>query len=165
MVVCGIILVKGASCMANEKNIIPHQFVKGGATARELGHIAGKKSVESKREKKTIAQILAAWADREVSEKDLEALRKLGISDITTNKALLVLPLIKNISKGDVKSLQLAMELLGEDRKKEAEIKKLNEEIERLKLEQERLKLELSGGLEEDRVAIINDIPQESSDK
>lgn len=147
--------------MANEQNLI--RFTKN--TARQAGHNGALVTNAKKRQKKTIAEILAAWADREVSEKDLEALRKLGISDITTNKALLVLPLIKNISKGDVKSLQLAMELLGEDRKKEAEIKKLNEEIERLKLEQERLKLELSGGLEEDRVAIINDIPQESSDK
>lgn len=103
---------------------------------------AQEKSAESRRIKRTFADILKIWAEKDANLDDQMALKVAGISEDMTNKATMVLPLLENIKKGDTKSMQMAIELLGEDRKKELEIKRLTEEIEKLKLEQEQLKQE-----------------------
>jgi len=50
-----------------------------------------------------------------------------------TNKATLILPLIKKASQGDIKAIEMIIKLIGEDRKLEAEIEKLKAENELLK--------------------------------
>ena len=76
-----------------------------------------------------------------VSEKNRNALEALGLSEEATNRTLLVVPLIQKAIKGDTKALQMALELLGEDKKKELEIKKLRREIELLKAETQKLRM------------------------
>ena len=110
--------------------------------ARRNGALGGKASAEARRRKKTLAEFLHAWADQTPSEKDKAVLNKLfpDNPDIS-NKALLVIPLIKKANAGDVKAIDMIVKLLGEDRKLEAE-------IERLKAENEMLKSGAGFGLE-----------------
>lgn len=99
----------------------------------------GRKSVEVRRQKKTIAEYLKTWADKEVDEKNKKALQALGLDEEATNRTLLVLPLIKKANGGDIKALQMIIDLLGEDKKKDLEIKKLKEEIKLLKAETQKI--------------------------
>ena len=126
--------------MADKKdNLKP--FVKG-TISREVAAANGAKGGRAKAQKKTVAEYLRKWADGEVvSEKNKKALEALGLSEEATNRTLLVVPLIKKASSGDTKALQMALELLGEDKKKELEIKKLRREIELLKAETQKLRM------------------------
>lgn len=99
----------------------------------------GRKSVEVRRQKKTIAEYLKTWADKEVDEKNKKALQALGLDEEATNRTLLVLPLIKKANGGDIKALQMIIDLLGEDKKKDLEIAKLKEEINLLKAETQKI--------------------------
>ena len=103
------------------------------------------------------------WAERGVSEKDKQALRNLGLIEEDYNKTLLIAPIIKNISKGDIKSIQLAIELLGEDEEKNLKIKKLEQEIEKLKLEQDQLKT-LNSALNE-QIQIVMDVDKDKDNE
>lgn len=126
--------------MANEKNLEngkPYRFTSGDMAAKN-----GSKGGKARAAKKTVADYLKKWADGEVlDKKNKEALRALGLSEEATNRTLLVVPLIHKASKGDTKALQMALELLGEDKKKELEIKKLRREIELLKAETQKLRM------------------------
>lgn len=125
--------------MANEKNLEngkPYRFTSGEMAAKN-----GAKGGRAKAAKKTVAEYLRKWADGEVSEKNKKALEAWGLSEEATNRTLLVVPLIKKASSGDTKALQMALELLGEDKKKELEIKKLRREIELLKAETQKLRM------------------------
>ena len=126
--------------MADKKdNLKP--FVKG-TISREVAAANGAKGGRAKAQKKTVAEYLRKWADGEVvSEKNKNALEALGLSEEATNRTLLVVPLIQKAIKGDTKALQMALELLGEDKKKELEIKKLRREIELLKAETQKLRM------------------------
>ena len=122
----------------------------------------GLKSVEVRRNKKTVAELLKAWADNPVSKEDEVKLKELGLGKDLNNRVLLVLPLIENVKKGDVRSLQMALELINEDKKKDLELKKLNEEIAFLKAQKEKLEAErlLIGELDE-KIIINMDVKKE----
>lgn len=125
--------------MADKKdNLKP--FVKG-TISREVAAANGAKGGRAKAAKKTVAEYLRKWADSEVSEKDKKVLQVLGLSEEATNRTLLVIPLIKKASGGDMKAMQMVIELLGEDKKKDLEIKKLTQEIELLKAETQKLRM------------------------
>lgn len=116
------------------------------------------RSAEVRRQKKTIADYLKNWANQEVSEKDRNALKAAGLDEEATNKTLLVLPLIKKANGGDLKALQLIIELLNEDNKKDLEIKKLQAEIELLKAQTQKITLETDSG-EVEKIEVVNDVP------
>lgn len=103
-------------------------------------------SSRTRKEKKTISDILKKWADGEIKKREEfgKALSDAGISGEMTNKSLMALSLINNIKKGDLKSIQYAVQLLNEDKKFELENQKLKEEIELLKVRQQQLQSELS---------------------
>ena len=123
-----------------DENLIPNS-ARTPSERRENATKAGIASGKARRQKKTVAEYLKKWADSEVSEKNKKALEALGLSEEATNRTLLVVPLIQKASKGDTKALQMALELLGEDKKKELEIKKLRREIELLKAETQKLRM------------------------
>ena len=123
-----------------DENLIPNS-ARTPSERRENATKAGIASGKARRQKKTVAEYLRKWADGEVSEKNKKALEALGLSEEATNRTLLVVPLIQKASKGDTKALQMALELLGEDKKKELEIKKLRREIELLKAETQKLRM------------------------
>ena len=142
----------------NPQNLIPinQRSPEEQAEIRRKGQEA---RWQKAKERKTLSALMKQWAEREVTERDKQALRNLGLDEESYNKTLMIVPIIKNISKGDVKSIQIAMELLGEDREKELKIKKLEQEIEKLKLEQEQLR-SLNSALNEN-IQIIMNIPKE----
>lgn len=97
--------------MANEKNLT-HKLTKG---EQQKG---GKKSGESRREKKAIQQILNDYFDKEI--KSNEELKKIadivGIAENQTIKELVVVAcLLNTLKNGDIDKLQKLCELLGED--------------------------------------------------
>lgn len=128
----------------------PREVLNHILTKEEMAR-GGRKSAEVQKRKRSIAEFFKIWADTEVKGQTADDLKNIGIMGELNNRALFILPLIKNIKKGDIKSLQLAVELLNEDKEKEAKIAKLNAEIEVLKLEAERLSQEnaLSSGIDE----------------
>ena len=120
-----------------DENLRPCEY----KLSQEEAKKGGIKSGQVRKQKKTVAEYLRKWADSEVSEKDKKALQALGLSEEATNRTLLVIPLINKASKGDTKALQMILELLGEDKKKDLEIKKLTQEIELLKAETQKLRM------------------------
>lgn len=148
--------------LANEKNLEngkPYQFRSGEMAAKN-----GAKGGKARAAKKTVAEYLRNWADGEVSGKDKEALKALGLDEEATNRTLLVVPLIKKASSGDTKALQMALELLGEDKKKDLEIKKLQQEIELLKAETQRLKMQAGEDRDVEDLSALGDMLKDESD-
>ena len=149
--------------MADKKdNLKP--FVKG-TISREVAAANGAKGGRAKAQKKTVAEYLKQWADGEVSEKNKKALEALGLSEEATNRTLLVVPLIQKASKGDTKALQMVLELLGEDKAKEQQIKKLKAEIELLKAETQKLRMMTGEDREVEDLTALGDMLQVSEDK
>lgn len=146
-----------------DENLIPNSQ-RSPSEVRANSSKGGIKSGQVRRQKKTVAEYLRKWADGEVSEKNKKALEALGLSEEATNRTLLVVPLIQKASKGDTKALQMALELLGEDRKKELEIKKLRREIELLKAETQKLRMMTGEDREVEDLTALGDMLQVSEE-
>lgn len=145
-----------------DENLRPCEY----KLSQEEAKKGGIKSGQVRKQKKTVAEYLKKWADSEVSgEKNKKALQALGLSEEATNRTLLVIPLIKKITQGDTKALQMALELLGEDKKKELEIKKLRREIELLKAETEKLRMQVGDDREVEDLTALRDMLQVDDDK
>lgn len=143
-----------------DENLIPNS-ARTPSERRENATKAGIASGKARRQKKTVAEYLKKWADSEVSgEKNKKTLQALGLSEEATNRTLLVIPLIKKITQGDTKALQMALELLGEDKKKELEIKKLRREIELLKAETQKLRMMTGEDREVEDLTALGDMLQ-----
>ena len=139
-----------------DENLRPCEY----KLSQEEAKKGGIRSGQVRKQKKTVAEYLRKWADGEVSEKNKKALEALGLSEEATNRTLLVVPLIQKASKGDTKALQMALELLGEDKKKELEIKKLRREIELLKAETAKLKMQTGEDREVEDLTALGDMLQ-----
>lgn len=139
-----------------DENLRPGEY----KLSQEEAKKGGIKSGQVRKQKKTVAEYLRKWADSEVSEKNKKALEALGLSEEATNRTLLVVPLIQKASKGDTKALQMALELLGEDKKKELEIKKLRREIELLKAETQKLRMMTGEDREVEDLTALGDMLQ-----
>ena len=146
-----------------DENLIPNS-ARTPSERRANATKAGIASGKARRQKKTVAEYLKKWADSEVSEKNKKALEALGLSEEATNRTLLVVPLIQKASKGDTKALQMALELLGEDKKKELEIKKLRREIELLKAETQKLRMMTGEDREVEDLTALGDMLQVSEE-
>ena len=139
-----------------DENLRPCEY----KLSQEEAKKGGIRSGQVRKQKKTVAEYLRKWADSEVSEKNKKALEALGLSEEATNRTLLVVPLIKKASSGDTKALQMALELLGEDKKKELEIKKLRREIELLKAETQKLRMMTGEDREVEDLTALGDMLQ-----
>lgn len=140
-----------------DENLRPGEY----KLSQEEAKKGGIKSGQVRKQKKTVAEYLRKWADSEViEEKNINALQALGLSEEATNRTLLVVPLIQKASKGDTKALQMALELLGEDKKKELEIKKLRREIELLKAETQKLRMQVGEDREVEDLTALGDMLQ-----
>lgn len=144
-----------------DENLRPGEY----KLSQEEAKKGGIKSGQVRKQKKTVAEYLKKWADGEVSEKNKKALEALGLSEEATNRTLLVVPLIKKASSGDTKALQMALELLGEDKKKELEIKKLRREIELLKAETQKLRMMTGEDREVEDLTALGDMLQVNTDE
>lgn len=143
-----------------DENLRPCEY----KLSQEEAKKGGIRSGQVRKQKKTVAEYLRKWADSEVSEKDKKELEALGLSEEATNRTLLVVPLIQKASKGDTKALQMALELLGEDKKKELEIKKLRREIELLKAETQKLRMMTGEDREVEDLTALGDMLQVSEE-
>ena len=143
-----------------DENLRPCEY----KLSQEEAKKGGIRSGQVRKQKKTVAEYLRKWADGEVSEKNKKALEALGLSEEATNRTLLVVPLIKKASSGDTKALQMALELLGEDKKKELEIKKLRREIELLKAETQKLRMMTGEDREVEDLTALGDMLQASEE-
>lgn len=139
-----------------DENLRPCEY----KLSQEEAKKGGIRSGQVRKQKKTVAEYLRKWADGEVSEKNKKALEALGLSEEATNRTLLVVPLIQKASKGDTKALQMALELLGEDKKKELEIKKLRREIELLKAETQKLRMMTGDNRDVEDLSVLGDMLQ-----
>ena len=146
-----------------DENLIPNS-ARTPSERRENATKAGIASGKARRQKKTVAEYLRKWADSEVSEKNKKALEALGLSEEATNRTLLVVPLIQKASKGDTKALQMVLELLGEDKAKEQQIKKLEAEIELLKAETQKLRMMTGEDREVEDLTALGDMLQVSEE-
>ena len=146
-----------------DENLIPNS-ARTPSERRENATKAGIASGKARRQKKTVAEYLQKWADGEVSEKNKKALEALGLSEEATNRTLLVVPLIQKASKGDTKALQMVLELLGEDKAKEQQIKKLEAEIELLKAETQKLRMMTGEDREIEDLTALGDMLQVSEE-
>lgn len=145
-----------------DENLRPCEY----KLSREEAKKGGIKSGQVRKQKKTVAEYLRKWADSEVSgEKNKKDLQALGLSEEATNRTLLVIPLIKKITQGDTKALQMALELLGEDKKKELEIKKLRREIELLKAETQKLRMQVGEDRDVEDLTALGDMLQVDDNK
>ena len=144
-----------------DENLRPCEY----KLSQEEAKKGGIRSGQVRKQKKTVAEYLRKWADGEVSEKDKKELEALGLSEEATNRTLLVVPLIKKASSGDTKALQMALELLGEDKKKELEIKKLRHEIELLKAETQKLRMMTGEDREVEDLTALGDMLQVNTDE
>lgn len=141
-----------------DENLIPNSQ-RSPSEVRANSSKGGIKSGQVRRQKKTIAEYLRKWADSEViEEKNINALQALGLSEEATNRTLLVIPLIKKASGGDMKAMQMVIELLGEDKKKDLEIKKLTQEIELLKAETQKLRMQVGDDREVEDLTALGDM-------
>ena len=150
-----------------DENLIPNS-ARTPSERRANATKAGIASGKARRQKKTVAEYLRKWADGEVSEKNKKALEALGLSEEATNRTLLVVPLIQKASKGDTKALQMVLELLGEDKAKEQQIKKLEAEIELLKAETQKLRMMTGEDREVEDLTALGDmlkIDEENDDE
>ena len=143
-----------------DENLRPCEY----KLSQEEAKKGGIRSGQVRKQKKTVAEYLRKWADGEVSEKNKKALEALGLSEEATNRTLLVVPLIQKASKGDTKALQMALELLGEDKKKELEIKKLRREIELLKAETQKLRMQVGDDREVEDLTALGDMLKTDSE-
>lgn len=133
--------------MANEQNLRP--FKKGevsSETAKRNGSKGGKATAQKLKLQATLSEIAKNWAEQPVSEKNKEALVKMGVdAENLTQKATLLIPIMREVRDGNMKATSMLIELLSEDGEKLARIRKLEAETERLKLENEQLRKELDG--------------------
>lgn len=144
-----------------DENLRPGEY----KLSQEEAKKGGIRSGQVRKQKKTVAEYLKKWADSEViEEKNINALQALGLSEEATNRTLLVIPLIKKASGGDMKAMQMVIELLGEDKKKDLEIKKLTQEIELLKAETQKLRMQVGDDREVEDLTALGDMLQVDSE-
>ena len=101
--------------MANEKNLIT-QRERTKSEQREIARMGGKKSGETRRNKKTMREALEMLMfDVEVDEAAKDKLRGAGISEKDFNNQMLItLGLMKKAREGDVQAYNAICSMIGE---------------------------------------------------
>lgn len=118
----------------NEQNLIPTNK-RSKEEARKLGAKGGKKSGEVRKEKAELRKLFMQFANMRPTEKESKQLVAMGFDDENlTNMTAYVVSLFKNGAKGNSKALEIGVDLLLNNNKKELENEKLKKEIEILKM-------------------------------
>lgn len=130
----------------NNGNLIPTNK-RSKEEVRENASKGGKKSGEVRKQKAELKKLFLQYANMRPTEKESKQLIAMGFDDEDlTNMTAYVVSLFKNGAKGNPKAMEIGVDLMLENNKKELENEKLRQEIERLKLEQEKLKKDLNIG-------------------
>lgn len=130
----------------NEQNLIPTNK-RSKEEVRRNSSKGGKKSGEVRKQKAELKKLFMQFANMRPTEKESKQLVAMGFDDENlTNMTAYVVSLFKNGAKGNSKALEIGVDLLMDNNKKELENQRLKEEIARLKLEQEKIKRDLGNG-------------------
>ena len=130
----------------NEQNLIPTNK-RSKEEVRKNSSKGGKKSGEVRKQKAELKKLFMQFANMRPTEKESKQLVAMGFDDESlTNMTAYVVSLFKNGAKGNSKALEIGVDLLMDNNKKELENQRLKEEIARLKLEQEKIKRDLNMG-------------------
>ena len=130
----------------NEQNLIPTNK-RSKEEVRKNSSKGGKKSGEVRKQKAELKKLFMQFANMRPTEKESKQLVAMGFdSKDLTNMTAYVVSLFKNGAKGNSKALEIGVDLLMDNNKKELENERLKEEIARLKLEQEKIKRDLNMG-------------------
>ena len=130
----------------NEQNLIPTNK-RSKEEVRRNSSKGGKKSGEVRKQKAELKKLFMQFANMRPTEKESKQLVAMGFDDENlTNMTAYVVSLFKNGAKGNSKALEIGVDLLMNNNKKELENQRLKEEIARLKLEQEKIKRDLNMG-------------------
>lgn len=130
----------------NEQNLKPYHKLTE-KEQRELVVKGGKASGKARKEKAELKKLFMQFANMRPTEKESKQLVAMGFDDENlTNMTAYVVSLFKNGAKGNSKALEIGVDLLMNNNKKELENQRLKEEIARLKLEQEKIKRDLNMG-------------------
>lgn len=118
----------------NEQNLIPTNK-RSKKEARELGAKGGKKSGEVRKEKAELKKLFIQFVNMRPTEKESKQLVAMGFDNKDlTNMTAYVVSLFKNGARGNSKALEIGVDLLMNNNKKELENEKLKKEIEILKM-------------------------------
>ena len=84
--------------------------------AREIGRKGGKASVEARREKKKLRQLVEAFGEMPAPEKVRKVLNELGVAEneMRTNDMAIVVGLYQKAIKGDVSAFNAIRDIRGE---------------------------------------------------
>jgi hypothetical protein len=130
----------------NNENLIPTNK-RSKEEVRKNSSKGGKKSGEVRRQKAELKKLFMQFANMRPTEKESKQLVAMGFNNKDlTNMTAYVVSLFKNGAKGKSKALEIGVDLLLNNNKKELENQRLKEEIVRLKLEQEKIKRDLNMG-------------------
>lgn len=118
----------------NEQNLIPTNK-RSKEEVRKNSSKGGKKSGEVRKQKAELKKLFMQFANMRPTEKESKQLVAMGFDDENlTNMTAYVVSLFKNGAKGNSKALEIGVDLLMDNNKKELENKKLKKEIEILKM-------------------------------
>ena len=130
----------------NEQNLIPNSQ-RSPSELKAMTSKGGKRSGEVRKQKEKQKKLFIQFANMRPTEKESKQLVAMGFDNKDlTNMTAYVVSLFKNGAKGNSKALEIGVDLLMDNNKKELENERLKEEIARLKLEQEKLKRDLNMG-------------------
>ena len=115
--------------MANEKNLKP---IRTKSEAREKGRKGGKKSAETRRQRKLLKDCMLDLLDLPVTNtKQWNQLSKLGVNpEEIDNRSLLTVALFMKATTGDVTAFKEIKSLIGEDNDKD--LSKLDDVLDKI---------------------------------
>ena len=127
--------------MANEQNLIPFTTEQSREEAKKNGQKGGRASGEARRAKKTFKKALKLMMDEEAPDKIRRAFEKNGY-DVTTHREAITAAILMGAMQGNVKMVDKALELLGEDYKMKARKDEIAMQKKRLAMEEKKIQIE-----------------------
>ena len=134
--------------------------------ASEKGKIGAKKSLETRRKKKKLKEALTALMELQVSERNKQSMRALGIDDKDMNNQMMIsVAAFQKAIKGDVRAMEFIRDMTGQQpvtKLDEAKIKLLRAQAKQIEAE---IKIEAAENESESGVMIVDDLPKGYDDE
>lgn len=127
--------------MANEQNLIPANK-RSKSEARENSRKGGIKSGEVRREKRDLRERAKLLMEMAADPRVAAAMSKTGV-EIYDNADVVMAGIMKGVLRGETKSINLLLELSGQNTRTDAQERRAKAEAERAELETELFKMRL----------------------
>lgn len=150
--------------MANEENLIP-VTKRTKSEAREISKKGGIKSGEARRKKKSMKQELDAILSLSATKENIIAFNGIISKDSdASNQTLVIASAVKQALKGNVKAMQLIVNVMGGTDKEKQQMK-LDKQLQKARIEMIQAqtdKLKADSNKEEDAESVVihDDIPK-----